>query len=537
MPVCSAFKCNARTGCNKDNSKLTFHRFPLKQPERLKIWIRVTQKDHWIPTPNSVLCSRHFKEDCFDRTGQTTRIRADAVPTIVLFPRKKSQLLEMQESEQNEVQNSPRRKRGRPRKAAPKTEQASKKDPPSIPNKSNNAPLPAPVPVPVPSKNNTASAPSAAPPAPQVGRSAAAAASRPLMAAAAVEHQPSVLTYFSYVPRVEPKPLLPSDHLYAVTESPVRLKRRCNNITDKLEACRKKLKMEQQKVRRWHRDVAKLKTAVKELRKESAAPPSCSDMVAEKFSGVPKELVKRMLGEKRASLEYTEELKAFAFKLRLLSPKAYNYVRSSFKQALPHPSVMRTWQAHGKLGGVADGDDALPEALAEEDAHGKKGAAVPHARTAIQQCQYARLRVKAQEGDSFAEWVEIHKGMVVYICFFKGATEKVIPKMVKALLNVKLFEAGPGKQASVLELPGSVLVVPQDTLGGQAKRRSMHYPNNIESTKGLQLYASFVTQLESQLASSSKCTEAGVVVRYGVYGEKQALVMDSDGLSTHLMEF
>ncbi|KAG5857476.1 hypothetical protein ANANG_G00019860 [Anguilla anguilla] len=484
MPVCSAFKCNARTGCNKDNSKLTFHRFPLKQPERLKIWIRVTQKDHWIPTPNSVLCSRHFKEDCFDRTGQTTRIRADAVPTIVLFPRKKSQLLEMQESEQNEVQNSPRRKRGRPRKAAPKTEQASKKDPPSIPNKSSNAPLPAP-----------------------------------------------------YVPRVEPKPLLPSDHLYAVTESPVRLKRRCNNITDKLEACRKKLKMEQQKVRRWHRDVAKLKTAVKELRKESAAPPSCSDMVAEKFSGVPKELVKRMLGEKRASLEYTEELKAFAFKLRLLSPKAYNYVRSSFKQALPHPSVMRTWQAHGKLGGVADGDDALPEALAEEDAHGKKGAAVPHARTAIQQCQYARLRVKAQEGDSFAEWVEIHKGMVVYICFFKGATEKVIPKMVKALLNVKLFEAGPGKQASVLELPGSVLVVPQDTLGGQAKRRSMHYPNNIESTKGLQLYASFVTQLESQLASSSKCTEAGVVVRYGVYGEKQALVMDSDGLSTHLMEF
>ncbi|KAJ8341689.1 hypothetical protein SKAU_G00339800 [Synaphobranchus kaupii] len=506
MPVCSAFKCNARTGCNKDDSKVTFHRFPLKQPEKLKIWIRITQKDHWTPTPNSVLCSRHFKEDCFDRTGQTTRIRAGAVPTIVLFPRKKSQLLGIRQCEQTEMKNCAGQKRGRRGK-----------------------------------------------------EERGAVALRSPTPATTADHRPNLHSYCGYGRRVEPRPLqatdhpyavteapgLPADHLYAVSESPVRLKRRCNDMTDKLEACRRKLKMEQQKVRRWHRDVARLKASVKALRAENAAPPGFAEMVERTFSGVPKELVKRMMGEKRPSLEYAEELKAFAFKLRLLSPKAYTYVRSSFQQALPHPQAMRMWRARGKVvgDGDGDGDDASPEESAEElrefrmDADGKRGAAPLHARTAIQQCQYARLRVKPEEEDSFAEWVEIHKGMVVYICFFKGATEKLIPKMVKALLNVKLFEAGPGKQASVLELPGSVLVVPQDTLGGQAKRRSMHYPHNIDGSRGVQLYASFVTQLESQLASCSKCAEAGVVVRYGVFGERQALLMDSDGLSTHLMEF
>ncbi|KAG9336397.1 hypothetical protein JZ751_002744 [Albula glossodonta] len=549
MPVCSAFKCNARTGSSKDNDKVTFHRFPLKQPERLKIWIRITQKDDWTPTPNSVLCSRHFKEDCFDRTGQTTRIRAGAVPTIVLFPRytKKSQLLEIQECDKKEDKKFTRRRRGRcgkrghPKTAGLKIKQTSRKDLPSRQNKSNDTPLPDPN----PNKNVIDNISHEEPQT--VQEALAVVASQPVTTVTTMEYQPKVLTYFSYVPRVEPKPLLPVDHPYAVTESPVKLKQRCNDITDKLEECRKKLKMEQQKVRRWHRDVGRLKNALRSLRKETATTSSCMEMVEENFSGVPKELVKRMLGEKRASLEYAEELKAFAFKLRLLSPKAYNYVRSSFKQALPHPRVMRLWQAHGKIGGDADEnadeDDGLTETSAEEegerskDLQIKKGPSPLRARTAVQQCQYARLRVKAEEGDSFAEWVEIHKGMVVYVCFFKGATEKLISKMVKALLNVKVFEVGSGKQASVLELPGSILVVPQDTLGGQARWRSMQYPNNIDSLKGLQLYGSFVTQLESHVISSSKCAEAGVVVRCGVYGEQQALVLDSDGVSTHLIEF
>ncbi|KAJ8399476.1 hypothetical protein AAFF_G00411880 [Aldrovandia affinis] len=510
-------------------------RFPLKQPERLKKWLHVTQRDDWIPTANSYLCSQHFKEDCFDRTGQTIRIKEGAIPTIVLFPRDEKKCFHLLPNEPCKRKAGDRFVCGRPEnlgrseRASLNTERVSQKCPPLSPNATSDV-----LPPHLDSiKNKVENTPHAEP---STARDPPALAppQEDLHPAETVESQPSaLLVRFSHVPQVEPKPPLPVDHLYAVNDSPAHLKRRYNVVTDKLEGCRKKLKVEKQKVRRSQRDVGKLKTMVKALRMETAHPPSCTEMVEENFSGVPRELLKRMLGQTRGPLEYAEDLKAFAIKLRLLSPKAYDYVRSNLKVALPHPNMVRSWQAHAK--GSADSDAATqPEAPAEEEEEVRKNM---HARTVIQQCQYARLKIRLEDGNPFADWVEIHKGMVVYICFFKGATEKLVTKMVKALLNVKLFEVEPGKQVSVLELPGSVLVIPQDTLAGKARRRNIHYPNNVDSGKGVRLYASFVTQLESQLTSSSKSVEAGMVVRYGVYGERQALVMDSDGLSTHIMEF
>ncbi|MBN3314821.1 THAP6 protein, partial [Atractosteus spatula] len=35
----------------------------------------------WEPTKNSYLCSRHFRPEMFDRTGQNVRLRETAVPT------------------------------------------------------------------------------------------------------------------------------------------------------------------------------------------------------------------------------------------------------------------------------------------------------------------------------------------------------------------------------------------------------------------------------------------------------------------------
>ncbi|KAG7466477.1 hypothetical protein MATL_G00165140 [Megalops atlanticus] len=159
------------------------------------------------------------------------------------------------------------------------------------------------------------------------------------------------------------------------------------------------------------------------------------------------------------------------------------------------------------------------------------------ARTVLQQCVHARLQVKPAEGESIPEWVEIERGMVIYICFFKGATEDIIPKMVSTLLQVKLCEADSGKLVSVLDLPGSILIVPQATLGGKTKGRGMQYHGNIGKEEGLQLYASFVSQCEKELGSSSKCTEAGVVVKHGTYGSRQVLKLDTNGPYTHLIEF
>ncbi|XP_042357138.1 D-aminoacyl-tRNA deacylase 2 [Plectropomus leopardus] len=162
----------------------------------------------------------------------------------------------------------------------------------------------------------------------------------------------------------------------------------------------------------------------------------------------------------------------------------------------------------------------------------EKGAA-PVARAVLQQCLQARLQVKPAEENSEAEFVQIDRGMVIYICFFKGATDDVLPKMVSTLLNVRLCESDSGKMLSVSELPGSVLIVPQATLGGKAKGRAMQYHNNIGKEDGLRLYGAFVSLCEKELTAAS----AEVTVKHGTYGNRQVLKLDTNGPYTHLMEF
>ncbi|XP_006890039.1 PREDICTED: probable D-tyrosyl-tRNA(Tyr) deacylase 2 [Elephantulus edwardii] len=159
------------------------------------------------------------------------------------------------------------------------------------------------------------------------------------------------------------------------------------------------------------------------------------------------------------------------------------------------------------------------------------------ARALLQQCLHAQLQVHPAEGDAAAQWVEVQRGLVIYVCFFKGADKELLPKMVNTLLNVKLSETENGKHVSILDLPGDVLIIPQATLGGKAKGRSMQYHSNSGKEEGLELYSQFVTLCEKELAANSKCAEAGVVVRHGTYGHRQVLKLDTNGPYTHLMEF
>ncbi|XP_067390491.1 D-aminoacyl-tRNA deacylase 2 isoform X3 [Emydura macquarii macquarii] len=141
------------------------------------------------------------------------------------------------------------------------------------------------------------------------------------------------------------------------------------------------------------------------------------------------------------------------------------------------------------------------------------GPSAPRARAVLQQCLSARLQVKPPEPGSEAEWVEVQRGLVIYICFFKGANEELISKM------------------------GNLLIIPQATLGGRLKGRNMQYHSNIEKEKGMELYSNFVMLCEKELAANTKCAEAGVVVKYGTYGNRQVLKLDTNGPFTHMIEF
>ncbi|XP_061531400.1 D-aminoacyl-tRNA deacylase 2 [Phycodurus eques] len=159
------------------------------------------------------------------------------------------------------------------------------------------------------------------------------------------------------------------------------------------------------------------------------------------------------------------------------------------------------------------------------------GCAAPVARTVLQQCLQARLQVKPPDEHQEAQWVQIERGMVVYASFFKGATEDLLPKMVSTLLNMRLCESSTGQMVSLLDLPGSLLVVPQATLGGKAKGRAMQYHNNVAKEVGLGLYARFVALCQQEV------TAAGVSVRHGTYGNRQVLDLKTNGPYTHLVEF
>uniref|UniRef100_A0A4W3HK50 THAP-type domain-containing protein n=1 Tax=Callorhinchus milii TaxID=7868 RepID=A0A4W3HK50_CALMI len=60
-------------------------RFPSNAYRRTE-WVQLVQRENFIPGKHTFLCSRHFESTCFDRTGQTRRLREDAVPTIFDFP-------------------------------------------------------------------------------------------------------------------------------------------------------------------------------------------------------------------------------------------------------------------------------------------------------------------------------------------------------------------------------------------------------------------------------------------------------------------
>ncbi|XP_043912935.1 THAP domain-containing protein 2 isoform X2 [Protopterus annectens] len=63
---------------------LTLIQFPL-DPKRRKEWVRLVRRKNFVPGKYTFLCSKHFEPSCFDLTGQTRRLRIDAIPTIFDF--------------------------------------------------------------------------------------------------------------------------------------------------------------------------------------------------------------------------------------------------------------------------------------------------------------------------------------------------------------------------------------------------------------------------------------------------------------------
>lgn len=133
------------------------------------------------------------------------------------------------------------------------------------------------------------------------------------------------------------------EHLYAISESPRKIKRKFEEIIDekekKMSLLRKKLKVCKLKNKRKVRRIKTLIDVISNLKSEKLINTKLASTLEENFS----ELSLAILKDKSKKPKYNELVKSFALSLFFYSPKAYEYVRRSLSLSLPHPCTVRRW--------------------------------------------------------------------------------------------------------------------------------------------------------------------------------------------------
>lgn len=158
----------------------------------------------------------------------------------------------------------------------------------------------------------------------------------------------------------------------------------------------------------------------------------------------------------------------------------------------------------------------------------------------IQQCNSAKLKLPKLDKEATEKNLEISRGMVVFICFLKGAEQSDVLRAVQLVTNVKLCEqeedsynpSTKTKREDVKFVAGDLLIVPQATLGGKLKGKALQYHDNISKSEGVALYESFNVELKQQMTQSAKAGR----FESGIYGARQVLSMDTNGPFTHIFE-
>ena len=105
---------------------------------------------------------------------------------------------------------------------------------------------------------------------------------------------------------------------------------------------------------------------------------------------------------------------------------------------------------------------------------------------------------------------QIGKGLNILLGVGKGDTEEDIKKLVKKILNLRIFENEEGKfHYSLLDIGGEVLVVSQFTLYANVKKgRRPSFEEAEEPKRAKELYEKFVEEIKSY----------GVKVETGIFG-------------------
>ncbi|KAJ9446244.1 putative D-tyrosyl-tRNA(Tyr) deacylase [Diplonema papillatum] len=141
------------------------------------------------------------------------------------------------------------------------------------------------------------------------------------------------------------------------------------------------------------------------------------------------------------------------------------------------------------------------------------------------------------------QWVDISRGVIVYVCFLKGANEVSTKKAANDVLNAKIFphvneeSLERGRVSAALVENWDVMVVPQATLAGRLKGKQAQYHAQFDKTAGAELYELFCSSLRTGIETYDRGDRPTPTLQCGVYGNRQGLKFESLGPFTHALEF
>ena len=121
----------------------------------------------------------------------------------------------------------------------------------------------------------------------------------------------------------------------------------------------------------------------------------------------------------------------------------------------------------------------------------------------------------------------IDKGLVLFVGFTFGDSEKEIDYLINKVINLRIFDDEAGvMNKSILDVGGSVLGISQFTLYADSKKGNRpSYAKALDSIKALELYKIFNERLSEF-----------VNVQTGEFGAEMLVNIQNDGPVTILLE-
>lgn len=146
-------------------------------------------------------------------------------------------------------------------------------------------------------------------------------------------------------------------------------------------------------------------------------------------------------------------------------------------------------------------------------------------RLLIQRVQHADVSVEGEIVGS------IKKGYLVFIGISDSDTEEIADKMLRKLLNLRLFEDENGKtNLAIKQVDGEVLLVSQFTLYADCKKGNRpSFTKAGSPDKANKLYQYLIDQCTKELPQKTSCGSFGADMKVSILNDGPFTIMlDSD---------